>query len=190
MTSLVRSILWRRVDEPGAEIMELRRSEPEWNLRGTAVLSFDGRPAHVRYDVTCDRPWRTRSVDLVETWGDETRSLHLEADQGARWWWGGDEIVAVSGSVDVDLGMTPATNTLPIRRLALALGESRELTVAWIRFPDLVVEPLRQRYTRLQAQRYRYESIVSGFSADIDVDELGLVTRYSELWELVASFDP
>jgi len=88
--------------------------------------------------------------------------------------------------VDVDLGISPSTNTLPIRRLNLAVGESRELTAAWVRFPELTVEPLAQRYTRLAERRYRYESIVSGFTAELEVDDLGLVINYEGIWRRVA----
>jgi len=102
----------------------------------------------------------------------------------------GDELASVGSSIDVDLGMTPSTNTLPIRRLELAKGQSAELIAVWVRFPELTVEPLRQRYSRLEERRYRYESLDSGFSADLEVDELGLVTSYSGLWERAVSFDP
>ncbi len=36
---------------------------------------------------------------------------------------------------DFDTGVTPATNTLPIRRLHLEVGASQELSAAWMRFP-------------------------------------------------------
>jgi uncharacterized protein len=96
------------------------------------------------------------------------------------------EIPAVAGCLDVDLAFTPATNILPLRRLGLAVGESRELTAAWVRFPDLSVEPLAQRYTRLDERRMRYESRGGSFTADLEVDELGLVVSYPPLWERVA----
>ena len=88
--------------------------------------------------------------------------------------------------IDADLGISPSTNTLPIRRLNLAVGESRELTAAWVRFPELTVEPLAQRYTRLAERRYRYESTVSGFTAELEVDDLGLVISYENIWQRVA----
>lgn len=90
----------------------------------------------------------------------------------------------LTGCVDVDLSITPATNTLPIRRLRLAVGESAEVTAAWVRFPALSVEPLRQRYTRLAENRYRYESLESGFTAELTVDDQGLVTHYPGGWEM------
>ena len=46
-----------------------------------------------------------------------------------------------------------------------------------IKFPDLEVQPRPQRYTRIGTNIYRYESD-TGFSAEIVVDDLGLVITY------------
>ena len=78
---------------------------------------------------------------------------------------------------DVDLAVTPATNTLAIRRLSLQVGSSVSGIAAWIKFPELTVQLLSQRYTRLAQNTYRYESN-TGFSAEIVLDDLGLVTAY------------
>jgi hypothetical protein len=86
----------------------------------------------------------------------------------------------------VDLAITPATNTLPIRRLQLQVGHSESVTAAWVKVPELTVQPLPQRYTRLTKNSYRYESS-NGFSAEIFVDDLGLVITYSGGWEQIAA---
>ena len=80
--------------------------------------------------------------------------------------------------------MTPATNTLRIRRLDLSIGKSESVTVAWVKFPELTVQPLFQRYTRTAKNTYRYESD-TGFLAEIVVDDLGLVIAYSGGWERI-----
>jgi hypothetical protein len=92
----------------------------------------------------------------------------------------------VHGCNDVDLSVTPATNTLPIRRLDLPIGKSESVIAAWVKFPELAVQPLSQRYTRLAKNTYRYES-ETGFSAEIGVDDLGLVTAYPGDWERIAA---
>jgi hypothetical protein len=91
----------------------------------------------------------------------------------------------LAGALDVDLGFTPATNTLPIRRLALAVGESAPVRSAWLRFPELRLEPLEQTYTREAEQRFRYQALVDGelFTARLDTDAFGRVLRYEGLWE-------
>ena len=90
----------------------------------------------------------------------------------------------------MDLGIGASTNTLPIRRLDLEVGEAAEIVAAWVRFPELSLEPLPQRYTRLAEDRFRYESLDSGFTAEILVDDLGLVVHYTGWCERVADFDP
>ena len=57
---------------------------------------------------------------------------------------------------------------------------------AWVKFSELTVQPLSQRYTRIAANTYHYESN-TGFSAEIVVDDLGLVTTYSGGWKRIAA---
>ena len=78
-----------------------------------------------------------------------------------------------------------ATNTLPIRRLALAVGASAPVRGAWLRFPELRLEPLEQTYTRKAEQVFRYVADVDGerFTARLDTDASGRVLRYEGLWE-------
>jgi hypothetical protein len=86
---------------------------------------------------------------------------------------------------DVDIGATPSTNTLPIRRMHLKVGASQTLSAAWLHFPNLTVQPLFQRYTRLSYDVYRYESINSGFQTALRVDEQGIVQDYSGMWSIL-----
>ena len=140
---------------------------------------------HVEYEIECAADWRTRRVRVLMAHGGEARQLELDADDEGRWRAGGEELPAVAGCLDVDLSLTPATNTLPLRRLPLAPGESREATAAWVLFPSLEVKLLAQTYTRLDARRLRYESD-TGFSTEIEVDDADVVVRYPPFWERVA----
>jgi hypothetical protein len=56
-------------------------------------------------------------------------------------------------AVDVDISITPFTNTLPIGRLKLHTGESQEILAVYICMPDLAISTDRQRYTCLEAGR-------------------------------------
>jgi len=98
----------------------------------------------------------------------------------------GQELREIQGCGDVDLALTPATNTLAISRLSLQVGGSESIIAAWIKFPELTAQPLSQRYTRLAQNSYRYESN-TGFTAEIAVDDLGLVTNYPGGWERIAT---
>lgn len=177
----MRAVLWRRLDVAGLERSVLWRERDGWALTGTLVVE---KPfVDVRYEVRCDEGWRTRAATARVRADDGQREVELAVDAEGRWQRDGRALELPRGCIDVDVQLTPATNTLPIRRLDLTVGTEAEVTAAWLRFPALDLAPLRQRYARIGPRTYRYES--PGFAAELTVDELGLVTRYGELWERV-----
>jgi hypothetical protein len=155
-----------------------------WLLTGNVVAVIDELPLRVVYDVACNSDWQTQHVELTLVTAAGERRRRLDAPGDGRWLLAGEPLDGVDGCVDIDLGITPATNTLPIRRLNLAVGESAAVVATWVRFPSLAIQPLSQRYTRLTENSYRYES-GTGFSADLTVDADGIVTAYPGGWERV-----
>lgn len=177
------SVLWQST-EGGADRCTLDAGTAGFRLRGIALLADGGSPVEIRYAVDGDGFWRTRRVEVVVAWPDRLVELPLEADGAGNWTLDGRRQGAVEGCVDIDLGFTPATNTLPIRRLELGVGESAMIAAAWVRWPELTVEHSAQRYERLAEDRYRFTS--GDFSADLTVDGPGLVVDYPALWRAVA----
>lgn len=55
---------------------------------------------------------------------------------------------------------------------------------AWLRFPNVTIEPLEQLYRRASASTYRYESAGGRFTRELQVDKAGFVIRYPDLWEI------
>ena len=156
-------------------------------LAGTIVAIHNEAPLEVRYRIECDADWGTRTVSIEQRFGLQQSSLSLAVDTGASWKdQRGGPIDSLAGCVDVDLELTPITNSLPVNRLNLAVGQVAEIAVAWIRFPSLEIVRARQSYERLSDRTYRYRSLGSGFTADIDIDEIGLTVRYEGIWERVA----
>ncbi len=183
---LVGAGLWTWLKGTGLERFELVRAGAAWTLRGMILAASGDRSAAARYEVSCGPDWRTRRVEVrLRDIGGE-RVLPLEVSDG-RWYEAGRERDSVRGCLDVDLSWSPSTNTLPIRRLGLEVGQaSGVLTAAWVRFPDLALIPLEQEYRRLSDRRYRYTSRGGAFTAEIDVDEHGLVVNYGDFWKRVA----
>ena len=87
--------------------------------------------------------------------------------------------------MDIDLGFTPATNTVAVRRSCLAPGASVENTAAWFDESDWTLKPLRQTYHRVTEDRYEYESPANGFKATLLLDGAGLVRDYPSLWTAI-----
>jgi hypothetical protein len=114
---------------------------------------------------------------------DGAREIELVRGADSEWLVDGASAPLLSGCSEIDLWPTPFTNTLPIRRLELAVGSAAEIKVAWIAAPDLLVAARPQRYTRLAADVFRFESLDNGFRADLVVDGSRLVVSYPELFE-------
>lgn len=158
------SVVWRALERPGLEHCRLF---PD-SLEGDVVVVVDGRPCIFRYRVRFDAAWRTQAVD-VEGWlGTEPYAISFAPD-------------SLDGCIDADLGFTPSTNTLPIRRLNLAIGEEASVSAAWLRFPQLTLERLDQTYRRTGERTYRYTS-ATGFTGELEVDKHGLVVTYEGGW--------
>ena len=176
---------WRRLDVPGREEARAERVAGGWCLTGSLEVEDGGVVASLRYTIDLDDEWRTRSALVEGTANGAPVRFALAADGAGSWSRDGVPLPALAGAADVDLGFTPATNTLPIRRLALAVGETRPVRSAWLRFPDLRMEPLEQTYTREAEHVFRYHALVDGepFSARLDTDAFGRVVRYEGLWE-------
>jgi hypothetical protein len=187
MNDFVRAIIWENPVLRSMEHCRFSRSAGGWLISGQVIAGLDpNQPMLATYHVRTDDEWKTRYVSVERTIGDDRRSLTLDVTDGASWHSKDGELRQIDGCLDVDLACSPATNTLPIRRLNLGNGEAQVATTAWIRFPGLEVQPLRQTYTRLSADRYRYES-ATGFSAEIVVDDLGMVVDYVGGWRRLAS---
>ena len=85
----------------------------------------------------------------------------------------------------IDISLTPITNTLPINNLGLKTGERAVIDVLYFDILEKTVQPVKQVYTRLAADKYLYENYDGSFSAEITVDEFGLVKDYPGLFERV-----
>jgi hypothetical protein len=174
-----RRVAWRRSDEVEAdEVCTLTIRDSGLSLVGTVIGAEAGLPIRVEYRVLADRAGLTTAVHVRDLRGFETRTITLERTAKGRWTIDGTVVAGLKGCTDIDLGCSPSTNTLPIRRLRLATGASSTIQAAWIRFPELEVVKAAQTYTRLDEFTYRYAS--GTFEAELTVDDAGLVASYAE----------
>ena len=183
---LLAAVLWRGLDELSLQHVRLQEYAGGFLLNGRILSIQNQQPAETFYVIMCDRNWQAQHVHVGMINGGGATQLEIRRDEANQWFRDGERVSGLDGVVDIDLGISPATNTLAIRRLALEKGESRAVDAAWVHFPELTLERLDQRYTRLDERRYRYESGGGTFTAELEVDDNGVVARYSGLWERVA----
>ncbi len=150
--------------------------------------------------------WVTRALDVRARGDGWWRSLVLLRSGGGEWSadWSGEgrgslprELPELGASLDCDLGLCPLTNTMPILRHDLVRAAhraeegSRDLLMAWVSVPDLVVARSEQRYIVSDAVADGDGALVGyaseRFRTTIEVDSDGLVVNYPGLGRRVQS---
>jgi hypothetical protein len=158
---------------------------------GRTVAVEDGVAWTVGYDIALDDRWRTRSALVRSRTAGGERSVRLDADGAGQWRVDGVASPALAGCLDVDLEASACTNTLPIHRLVLAVGDAAAAPAAFVRAPDLAVERLDQDYRRCPddggpgasdlGQRYDYHAPAFSVAVRLVFDAAGLVVDYPGL---------
>lgn len=198
-------IAWEWLERPGLDVAVLARgANGTREVAGRVVTSWDSSVMDLRYALACHAGWSVQTAELRLELNGATRELKMQR-RGDGWWIDGQHRSDLAAAHDIDIMGTPLTNTLPIQRVAWKPGTSRDFLMAYVRLPDLEVLPARQRYTALavndrvgrrfryellpktsgpanEAQQSSYHSLDSGFSAELEVDDEGLVLRYPPYW--------
>jgi uncharacterized protein len=183
---------WRHLDaRVGFEVVFVRRDTDGYQLDGHSTAVEDGHAWAIRYALTVDASWATRSAHIVGRSALGVNDVRLEGDGTGRWWVGGKRAPHLDGCLDVDLEASAFTNALPVHRLALEVGEQADAPAAYVRALDLRVERLEQSYRRLpddgEHSHYDYASPAFDFRAELVYDEFGLVLDYPGIAVRVAS---
>jgi uncharacterized protein len=169
---LPRLVSWRRVDVDGVGIARFADD----GIDGHEIVL--GRVSHaVYFGCEVDAQWRTRYVSLGITHRSASYGTQLEVDERGRWTAHGRRRASLDGCIDVDVAATPATNTLPIRRVDLRVGRAVTIPVAWVDVPSLRVRRVDQTYRRVADDVYEYSTATYG-PARLTVDGDGIVIDY------------
>jgi hypothetical protein len=176
------SFFWQRLDQPGHDSCRLFTLAGGWRLSGAAVFWGADRPCHFNYEVTVDAAWRTRSAIVDGYLGDKQVQLRISSARNVGWRAGTELQESIAGCIDVDLGFTPATNLIPIRRLSLEVGACAEAPAAYLEFPRMRWVTLPQTYRRIARRAYEYQAPTSGYAGTLEVSAIGAITHYPGLF--------
>ncbi|WP_455916956.1 putative glycolipid-binding domain-containing protein [Pantoea agglomerans] len=181
-----RPVRWRSCDGNGTEHCDITVSDNGIIIEGIVAGNRKSNYG-AWYRVATDERFRTRNVQVRYVGGP---SLHITCDENGIWHdvENDRQLIHLQHCHDVDIGFTPATNMLPLRRLNLAEKESKSIKVAYIPLPEEIGEifepvSVSQRYTCLELNRmYRYEGIFRDFTADLCIDDAGIIEDYPSLF--------
>ncbi|MGF1609408.1 MAG: putative glycolipid-binding domain-containing protein [Kiloniellales bacterium] len=193
MSDLIRNLYWSPWDEPGLEHLHLKVTADGAEALGLILRMRGDQHFRCRYELETDPDWRVRQLTFAVMpagGGGPPARIELESDGQGSWRANGEPQPELEGCLDLDIQVTPFTNTLPVRRLGLEQDESAQLRVVYLALPELKPRPVEQRYTCLapigkQGGLYRYEGLFRDFTAELPVDGDGLVMDYPETFRRV-----
>jgi uncharacterized protein len=141
-----------------------------------------GEAWRIRYTITLDSNWATRSAHVVGRSALGEHEVRLDSDGAGEWRVDGKPMAQLTGCLDVDFEASASTNALPVNRLRLEVGQTADAPAAYVRARDLRVQRLEQSYARLpddgKRSRYNYGAPSFDFTAVLLYDQFGLVLDY------------
>jgi uncharacterized protein len=198
----MRFVLWRGVEEWLAEAASVDLHEQGLSAIG---IQLGAHPTPYRLDYRLDSTdgLVTRELELTSTGEGWRRRLLLRHDGSGGWTaevadtgdppggtWDG-ELPDLSDALDIDIGFSSLTNSMPIVRHRLHREGSRDFVMAWVSVPDLRVKASKQRYEHVRADdgaaTVRFLELDTDFTAELELDHDGLVVFYPALSRRVAS---
>lgn len=185
-----RHIVWQRWEEPGIEHLYLREENDRVIADGMIVGVIDEQLMRLRYEVQCGPAYQFQVVH-VQMLQPFQRTLTLTRSNDGIWRDGEHNVLPdLAGAFDIDLTVSPFTNTLPIRRLHPPIDQPLEILVAYIDLPAFTIRPECQLYTLIHTSSvdntYRFEQPSIEYTQDITVDSQGYVVDYPGLFRTYA----
>jgi uncharacterized protein len=194
-----RILVWEGLEGWRAEIAQVELTPGGIRASGTQ-LGVDPLPYRLDYRLEAPEEFVTRRLQVECAGEGWWRGLTLAHDGSGSWTCEaeaegdvdlpapGADAGALSGALDCDLGFSPLTNLMPIRRHRLHEDEGeRDFLMAWVSVPDLAVHSSAQRYRHLRrgedgaTVRFVDKGLFEGFVADLELDSDGFVSVYPEL---------
>lgn len=177
----LKKITWEALDWKGLEQCTINTLPSGYIVTSKVEGEIDSQPFNVEYTIEINLQWEVTFVKIVSLPDDQTL---LELYKKRQQWIDqhNKKLQRFSSCKDIDIAITPFTNTLPIRRLTFAPQQKHAITVIYIDFPFGSIKPMKQWYTQLTERTYKYED-ETGYTNTITVDEQGFVVDYPHLFK-------
>ncbi|WP_300434752.1 putative glycolipid-binding domain-containing protein [uncultured Mameliella sp.] len=168
------AVLWVRQDGPGNDACRFAEAEGGFLIDGS---STDADWTVLRYRIRARGDGTTRRVRI----GARSR-IFIQRNAEGDWMLNGAPAPEVAGAKDIHLGFTPAALTLPIRRLALGIGDEAEVDLASLDLDQPRLTPLRLTIRRTAKDKYQTAETDSGSTSNLTVDAQGIVRAVEGRW--------
>jgi hypothetical protein len=175
-------ILWESGEYHSTEKCHWRDTGSGAEIRSSVEVMQNGTVHCVEYHIKTNENGETLYFHVANRHDHLIEHFIFKGDGKGNWESNHRGIDDFSGCIDIDMSITPSTNSLPIQRLNLPVGEEAEIQVLYVDILKNTLVPVKQKYTRLSEHEYKYENVPNDFETTIRVDESGFVTDYPGLF--------
>ena len=176
------NVLWTGREYYSLENCLVTTTEKGTEIDSVIVGSYEHKIYRLEYHIKTNPQWETVFFEIKSQHSDQVNYFTFESDGKGNWMTDGRLAHQFQGCTDIDIPLTPFTNTLPINRLKLTPQASEHIQVIYIDLLAHRIERVTQKYTCLSETTYHYENVPNDFEAVITVDALGLVVDYPTLF--------
>lgn len=152
------------------------------DIHSVIVGAYQNIIYRVEYEIRTTQQWETIFVGIFGQHKNQQHRLRFDGDGKGGWTVNGKAEKKFDGCIDIDIPLTPFTNTLPINRLKLSPQEEKHIKVIYCDLLQGEFTAVNQKYIKLSDSIYHYENVPNDFEADIEVDAQGFVVDYPQLF--------
>ncbi len=176
------NILWTGVEYYSLENCVLTTTNSGSEANSVIIGLYDDKIYRFEYQIKADKNWNTTFVQIKSQFDDIKTSITFQSDLKGNWIVDGKHAELFNGCTDIDISLTPFTNTLPINRLKLAKTQKCQIKVIYFNLLKQEIIAVSQSYSVISKDEYKYENVPNDFEAVLKVDDLGLVIDYPGLF--------
>lgn len=182
---MTRAIVWERTDFTCVEHLVFSDSADAKTAAGYLVGAEEDQPFAVKYQIEITADWKVSAFKVLALDASERR-IEMKSNERGEWFdENGRRAPEFDGCFEIDITLTPLTNTLPIKRLNLKTGEQKKISVLYVELPEFKIKRVEQFYTKLGERLYVYEGYPKDFRAELPIDEDGFVIDYPEIFRRI-----
>src|SRR3978361_2383266 len=114
------NILWTGREYYSLENCLVNFTPENIEITSTIIGYYKNIIYRCEYFIKTTKDWKTFIVDIKYRINNKQNTIRLEKDFAGNWLSDGDKDDRLKDCIDVDISITPFTNTLPINRLKLS----------------------------------------------------------------------
>lgn len=183
-----KSILWKGLSQTPSAFCSVEHARLRDRSLESTIIALDENlvPFTLVCQFTWNSSWHVLTAHFRSRGAEGQFDLELNSDGAGTWTDAyGHTLKELNGCLDIDVWPTPFTNTFPLRRIQWSEGIQEKLEVVFVEAPFLTVRKAFQAYTCLSPNRYLFESLDSGYAAELNVDDQRLVNSYAGLFQRI-----